>query len=54
MTENKDERVAVLIAMHVKKLEILQEFEITDDISKRYEKVKEALLDAITEMIQKL
>lgn len=51
---DSSEKLAVLMALHVKKLEILEAFEVTEDKQESFNKVKEALLDSVTEMIQSL
>jgi len=51
---NKEEQLALLMALHVKKLELLELFEVKDDKQESFGKVKESLLDSISEMIQSL
>ena len=51
---NKEETLALLMALHVKKLELLELFEVAEEKQESFKKLKETLLESITEMIERL
>lgn len=53
-TDNKTEQLAAMMALYVKRLELLEEFEVAGNKAETFEKLKSVLLESITEMIESL